>query len=60
MGCTMLIHANHRWTDAITANLWPYAVRTASDMLNNTPCARHGHNHTPMQIFTKTRVDPNP
>ncbi len=57
---TTLIHGNSRWPDAITPNLWPYAVRMASEMLNNTPCARHHHKHTPMQIFTRTRVETNP
>ena len=28
---TMLVHAKHRWPRAITAHLWPYALRTAND-----------------------------
>ena len=34
----MLIHANARWKDSITPNLWSYALRIASDAINNTPC----------------------
>jgi hypothetical protein len=34
---TMLIHAQKRWPSAITANLWPYALRHANDLLNGTP-----------------------
>ncbi|KAI2502104.1 hypothetical protein MHU86_12334 [Fragilaria crotonensis] len=37
MARTMLIHANSRWPDAITANLWPYAVRAANDAINHSP-----------------------
>ena len=56
----MLIHANHRWPEAITANLWPYAIRAANDSLNATPCARHKFKSTPLQIFSRTDVDVNP
>jgi hypothetical protein len=34
---TMLIHANKRWADRVTANLWPYAIRIAQEAVNNTP-----------------------
>jgi hypothetical protein len=35
MGRAMLLHAAHRWPAAITANLWPYAVRMANDSINS-------------------------
>ena len=60
MARTMLVHANHRWPEAITANLWPYAIRAANDSLNATPCARHKFKSTPLQIFSRADVDVNP
>jgi len=55
----MLIHANHRWSTAITAHLWPYAIRAANDSLNATPAARFAHDLSPLQVFTGTSVDVN-
>ena len=60
MARTMLIHANHRWPQAITANLWPYAIRAANDSLNVTPCARHKFKVSPIQVFSRSEVDINP
>ena len=34
---TMLMHAESKWPDVITANLWPYALREANESLNSTP-----------------------
>ena len=34
---TMLIHVNKRWPTAITANLWPYTIRMATEVINQTP-----------------------
>ena len=39
---TQLIHANRRWPQAITSNLWPYALRHANDCVNNTPNLQTG------------------
>ena len=33
----MLLHAMSRWSDTITINLWPYALRTACDQMNMIP-----------------------
>ena len=33
----MLMHAEAKWPDVITANLWPYALREANETLNSTP-----------------------
>ena len=60
MARTMLIHANHRWPQAITANLWPYAIRAANDCLNATPCARHKFKVSPLQVFSRADIDINP
>ncbi|MGL5500991.1 MAG: hypothetical protein ACRDCK_07565, partial [Plesiomonas shigelloides] len=59
MARTMLIHANHRWPQAITPNLWPYALRAANDSLNATPCARHKFRLSPLQVFSRANVDVN-
>ncbi len=35
----MIIHARGKWKGHnITTNLWPYFLRMANDMYNNTPC----------------------
>ena len=34
---TMLIHAKIRWPEAFNINLWPYALREASIVLNDLP-----------------------
>jgi Reverse transcriptase (RNA-dependent DNA polymerase)/GAG-pre-integrase domain len=54
---TSLIHANQRWPSAITANLWPYALRKANESLNKSVHPKHGC--TPLERFTRTRVLPN-
>ena len=56
---SMLIHANHRWPMAITAHLWPYAIRAANDALNATPLARFHHERSPSQVFSTSSVDVN-
>ena len=34
---TMMIHARHRWPQAIEANLWPYALKMANDVHLSSP-----------------------
>ena len=34
---TMLLHAESKWPDVISSNLWPYALREANEALNATP-----------------------
>jgi hypothetical protein len=57
---TMLIHANARWSDSVTANLWPYAIRTANKSINHTPSFQDSARRTPMEIFTGSKVVSNP
>ena len=57
---TSLIHAKRRWDDAITTNLWPYALRVSNDAYNNTPSLKDASRRTPHQIFTGTTVAENP
>ena len=56
----MLMHANARWGDTITANLWPYAVRNASDAINHTPSMQDAERRSPMELFSNTKVATNP
>jgi transposase InsO family protein len=60
MARTMLIHAKHRWPTAITANLWPYAVRMANDVLNATPSSKFPDGRIPISSFSKSNVSTNP
>lgn len=54
---TMLVHAKHRWHDAINANLWPYAVRMASKCRNGAPLNEAGD--SPLELFLATKVKVN-
>jgi hypothetical protein len=57
---TMLIHANKRWSKAVLANLWPYAIRMANYVLNKTPNMQDKMKRTAQQIFSQTNVQVNP
>ena len=56
----MMIHAQHKWTEAITANLWPYALIHANNSYNATAFLAHPQGLSPLQIFTGTQVQDNP
>jgi hypothetical protein len=49
---TMLMHAESKWPDVISANLWPYALREANESLNATPSKVTGR--VANQMFAKT------
>ena len=53
---TMLIHAAKRWPSCITANLWPYALRQATEILNSSPSMQDAKRRSPSEIFSKTRA----
>ena len=55
-----MIHANKRWLDAITPNLWPYATRMANKFLNATPWLYNPNKASPNSIFAKSDVQENP
>ena len=55
----MLIHANKKWNKAITPNLWPYAMRMANDIMNETPNMQDIHKRTSEQLFSATIVQHN-
>lgn len=54
---TMLIHAAKRWPEAINAHLWPYAIRTANDILNATWNLKR--KLVPLEEFSGTKVGDN-
>jgi hypothetical protein len=45
--CTSLIHANKRWPKCITAHLWLYALRMASNAFNHIPNLKGQGKQTP-------------
>ncbi len=53
---TMMIHAKQRWPSAITANLWPYAIRMANDTSNLAPGISDAI--SPMEKFAQVAVAP--
>ena len=57
---TMLIHANRRWPSAVTANLWPYAIRMANDSVNATLWLRDPSKRSPLELFSGSMVTKNP
>jgi hypothetical protein len=57
---TMLIHTHQCWPSAITANLWPYALKMANKVLNTSPSLKHNDGQTPLAAFTKANVSLNP
>ena len=56
---TQLLHAQSRWPAAITAFLWPYALRIANDEWNYAPNPRDRAKLSPIQRFTSTKVQRN-
>jgi hypothetical protein len=47
---TMLVHAKHRWPQAINAHLWPYALCMANDVHMHAPL-RNGK--APLDLFSQ-------
>lgn len=53
---TSLLHVMNRWPDAVTINLWPYALRFSNDVYSATPGLKSGQ--TPLEVFSDTLVRP--
>ena len=51
-GRVMLIHAMHKWNDAVNPQLWPYAIRMANEIMNITPRSKDGK--MPLSLFANT------
>ena len=56
----MMLHAQHKWPEDITANLWPYALRHFNNAYNFTPLLAHPQVLSTLQIFTRTQVQDKP
>ncbi len=56
---TMLIHTQHWWPEAVDAHLWPYALRTANVVSNQSPVLNRDNGMSPMELFTKSPIRPN-
>mmetsp|Transcript_24150 Transcript_24150/g.43630 ORF Transcript_24150/g.43630 Transcript_24150/m.43630 type:complete len:145 (-) Transcript_24150:400-834(-) len=51
---TILLFAQHRWPEAISTHLWPYALRAANDSLNNSP--RLSDKVLPFEAFSRQKT----
>jgi hypothetical protein len=47
---TCLLNATRKWPEVITPNIWPYALRYATDIHNHVP--NKGKEQSPMQLFS--------
>jgi hypothetical protein len=56
---TMMIHARHHWPNAITANLWPYALKIANDVHMSMLILKEKGAATPLERFSGVNVRPN-
>jgi len=52
----ILLFAQRRWPDAITPNLWPYALRMANMVHNHVPL--RGRRESPLELFSSTTILP--
>ena len=48
----MTLYATHKWPDAITSHLWPYALKMVNEIWNITPRSQDGQ--VPLAIFVRT------
>jgi hypothetical protein len=53
---TMLLYAQRRWPDAMDRALWPYAMRHANNISNNTPMK--GQQYSPIELFSSMKIAP--
>jgi hypothetical protein len=49
---TMLLHAVEKWLEAITMDMWPFALKMVVDIHNATP----GKSGSPKEIFTRQKA----
>ena len=50
----MILHAKQRWPEAISANLWPFAIRFANEVMNEAPASND--DQSPIEKFSSVNV----
>jgi hypothetical protein len=53
---TMMLHAQHRWPNAINTHLWPFAIKLANDLSNRSPAIQSGI--SPLELFSQVDIAP--
>jgi Reverse transcriptase (RNA-dependent DNA polymerase) len=53
---SQLLHAKHRWPDAVDTSLWPYAIWYANDVHNST--TRVDKLESPIELFSSSKIRP--
>jgi hypothetical protein len=53
---TLLLHAKERWSQAISAHLWPYTVRRRNNVYSATQ--KESKRASPLEIFSNTTIRP--
>ena len=53
---TMILHAQNRWPNAISAHLWPMAMKSANENTNSAPSLDTGI--SPIEMFTQVQIAP--
>jgi hypothetical protein len=53
---TMMLHAQHRWPNAINTHLWPFAIKMANDLSNRSPAIQSGI--SPIELFSQVEIAP--
>ena len=56
MARTMLLHARARWPEAVHLSLWPYAMRTAVEIMNSMP--RNNDGSSRLESFARIQIQP--
>ena len=57
--CKMLIHANMRWSKAVTENLWSYEFPMDNNRMNETLNFQNPDKNIPQAIFSGSQLDQN-
>ena len=58
-GRAMMLHAQQKWPESITSNLWSYALRHANNAYNTTPLLEHPQVLSPLHFFKVYQVQYN-
>jgi hypothetical protein len=56
----LLLHAKRKWPQEISANLWPYTLCMANNLINTTPNLQDRLKRSPNELMSGTRVTSNP